>query len=147
MGLICSHGFWNGPYTMFHRWRCELARVAGYGVAPWDFGDGVIADAPVLPYEQLTIEQHEGQWERTPDDPLLVLLAHSDCSGEIAPEQAAPLAARLEELLPQVRQIPMADAEEAYDGVPKIDWHPEWTQRAIDALRTAAARGESVRFF
>ena len=41
-------------------------------------------------------------WAKTPEDALLVLLAHSPDDGEIWPAQAEPLANRLEELLPAI---------------------------------------------
>jgi hypothetical protein len=38
----------------------------------------------------------DGTWNKPPKDPILILLCHSDCSGSIAPDDAALLADRLE---------------------------------------------------
>lgn len=45
MGLDCTHGFWNGSYGAFMRWRTWLAAQAGIplslmeGFYGWDWGD------------------------------------------------------------------------------------------------------------
>ena len=78
-----------------------------------------------------------GEWDKTPDDPLLVLIAHSDCEGVIHPEQAIPLANRIEELMPLLSTEP----DTGHIG----DWKIK-TQKFIDGLRLAAESGEDVEF-
>jgi hypothetical protein len=116
-----------------------LAEVAGYAVAKivWD-EDGLNSEQPVIDWGHITKGQLMGKWEETPDDPLLVLIAHSDCEGTIYPEQAGPLADRLEELLPRL-------PDEEAPG--HIGHWGQKTQKFIDGLREAAAEGEPVEFY
>lgn len=112
-------------YTAFDHWRTAIAKAAGYRAGvdlDWDH----ISDANI-----------QGEWAETPTDPLLVLLAHSDCDGVIHPEQAGPLADRLAELLPMLL--------EGSGGGHIGDWR-EATQEFIDGLRRAVAAGEAVEF-
>lgn len=146
MGLSCSHGFWSGPYSMFGRWRCALAHAAGYPVGRVALENGYRADVPLLDYASFSAAQIEGVWSAPPADALLVLLVHSDCSGEIAPAEAAALADRLEGLLPNLADTVMAQGGATWDGMPKVDLYEQWTRHAIEALRKAAKRGESIDF-
>jgi hypothetical protein len=72
-------------------------------------------------------------WDVMRPDPLIALLDHSDCEGEIAAADCAPLADRLEDLLPQV------------PGGGVWNW-PKLTRQFIDGLRRAAIHGEAVEF-
>lgn len=92
-------------------WRKKVCEVAGYG----------------------DILKREGFGGDTPwpaDDPLVTLLAHSDCEGDILSEHCSPLADRLESLLP---------------ALTTAEWGDE-TKRFIDGLRLAASRKENVNF-
>lgn len=83
-----------------------------------------------------------GRWPAVPvrpdgtPDALIVLLAHSDCEGEIQEDMVGPLADRLEELLPLLEG----------DGGGHIGSYREKTQTFIDGLRRAEAAGEAVGF-
>ena len=136
MGLDTSHGCWHGAYGAFTRWRNKLAEVAGYHIAPIKYRDGFEMDTILVDWGHLQDRLH-GDWPETPADPLLVLIAHSDCDGVIHPEQAGPLANRLEELLPK---LPNEDAP-GHIG----SWR-EKTLKFIDGLRAAASAGEDVDF-
>lgn len=161
MGLDTTHDCWHGAYSAFNRWRHGLAEAAGIpldlmeGYA--DFADdrglaaafewarardgGPHCGSPYGPVLARFVEMVAAviplAWEVLRPDPLHVLLDHSDCDGEIPAALCAPLADRLEELLPLV-------ADNAGGG------HiPHWrdkTQAFIDGLRLAAARGEAVGF-
>lgn len=133
MGLYASHGCWSGAYGAFTRWRNELAEVAGYWIHQMPNGH----TTAVIDWGHVTAEQLHGEWAETPADPLLVLIAHSDCEGVIHPAQAGPLADRLEELIPL---LPL-DRAGGHVG----DWR-ETTQQFADGLRRAAAAGEDVEF-
>lgn len=138
MGLLVSHDCWHGAYSAFTTWRNKIAEVAGYQVTRivWD-EDRYNPPQPVIDWGHVTKAQLMGEWEETPDDPLLVLIAHSDCEGKIHPEQAEPLADRLEELLPRL-------PDEEVRG--HIGHWREKTQAFIDGLRDAAAADEVVEF-
>lgn len=131
MGLDTTHEAWHGPYSRFNRWRNELARVAGYTIVP--AGGGL--DHPDIAWDEITLANIQGDWTKgvEPADALVYLIAHSDCDGEIRPEQAAKLAPRLEELL-----LLLPEGDE--------DWRPH-TRRFIDGLLSAVAEGVAVEFW
>ena len=113
MGLDTTHECWHGSYSSFGRWRAKVCEVAGYGEirARVGFGGGI-------------------EWPA--NDPLVVLLSHSDCDGEISTEDCLGIADRLEELMPALRDAGGDYAEDA--------------QQWINGLRDAVAGGESVEF-
>jgi hypothetical protein len=137
MGLDCSHGAWHGAYSSFSRWRNAVAEAAGYSLETGDHLTYPALDWGSLPHATL-----EGIWEETPEDPLLVLLAHSDCNGDIFPAQAGPLADRLEELLPEIAKKHAAD----WGHITRDGGMVAVTQRFIDGLRLAQSLDEPLRF-
>jgi len=142
MGLDTSHGCWHGAYGAFSRWRDKLAEVAGYALwpvihEPDQFGRGYGRDTVMIDWGHVTEANLQGEWETTPADPLLVLIAHSDCDGVLRPAQAGPLADRLAELLPLLPD----EVAAGHIG----HWHTS-TQRFIDGLRAAVAADEEVVF-
>lgn len=101
------------------RWREKLSEVAGYG----------------------DLRQREGfggnvAWPN--GDPLVVLLSHSDCDGEIAAADCGPIADRLEQLMPALRVAGEAGGH--------IGNFADKTQQFIKGLRAAAAANEPVDF-
>jgi len=138
MGLDTSHDAWHGAYSAFTRWRNRIARAGGYMLSEIKAFNGIPGhEYPLLDYGHLTEAQCLGKWERTPEDPLLVLLWHSDCEGEIYPEQAGPLADRLESLLPALG---------AEEGGGHVGSYADKTRTFIAGLRAAAAAGEPIVF-
>lgn len=151
MGLDVSHDCWHGAYSAFMRWREGLAQAAGLpplqlmeGFYTSDsfgpiqsairFGDPVTVwrDAFIWLDRQLPI-----RWDCLKTDPLIILLNHSDCDGEISPGDAGPIADRLESLLDKLPT--------EVDGGHIGDWRSK-TQKFIDGLRLAASLGEVVDF-
>jgi hypothetical protein len=137
MGLDTSHDCWHGAYSAFDRFRNELAKAAGYDIASVVRDSGFHRDEILIDWGHVTEANLMGIWEKTPDDPLIVLIAHSDCEGVIKPEQAGPLADRMESLLDKLPGTP----DFGHIG----DWR-EKTQAFIDGLRLAVNRGEDVEF-
>lgn len=137
MGLYVSHDAWHGAYSAFTRWRHQLAKSAGYWVASVNYDDGTRMDSVMLDWGHLPPGHLYGEWPETPSDPLVVLLTHQDCEGVIHPQQAGPLADRLEELLPL---LPTED-DPGHIG----DWRVK-TQKFIDGCRAAVAAGEPLDF-
>ena len=136
MGLDCSHDAWHGAYSAFHRWRIKLAEVAGYAIADLDY-DGVKRETILVDWGHLQDKLY-GDWDKTPDDPLLILIAHSDCEGQINPPQLVALADRLDELLPELAK--------AGDGGGHIGNYAEKTKQFIAGLRWAAEENEPLLF-
>lgn len=142
MGLDTSHDCWHGAYSAFSRWRDKLAEVAGYTFHEGQYGHQIV-DLDWGSVEATIGKELLRDWPAMPvrpdgtPDPLIVLLAHSDCEGSIQVEFLGPLADRLEELLPGL---------EGEDGSGHIGLYTEKTQTFIDGLRRAAAAGERVEF-
>ncbi|WPH57789.1 hypothetical protein [Mycobacterium phage WXIN] len=142
MGLDISHGAWRGAYSAFSRWRDELAEAADYYIpkldpeeqngrklvcidwARWPM-DGYY-DPPYIPC----------RIDGTPD-PLLLLVAHSDCEGIIQHRFLDALANRLEELLPRVDGV---------EGFGHIGDYGDKTRTFIEGLRRAIEAGEDLEF-
>lgn len=146
MGLDVSHDCWHGAYSAFSRWREKLAQIAG--LPPLQLMEGFYEQGSHRdPFFDLS-QQYPNlaasytvslpiRWECLKPDVLYLLLNHSDCEGEIETEVCAPLATRLEDLLPL-----LPDADDAgHIG----NWRDK-TQKFIDGLRDAAAKGEVVSF-
>jgi hypothetical protein len=148
MGLDTSHGCWSGPYPSFMRWRCWVARCAGYpplhlmdgfcdpNLLVWSFKDAA------FPYwmgrDSLPI-----RWDNFKDDPLVLLLRHSDCDGDIQPDKCHAIAERLRQIAAENEEYvktPSATARADYDGMIPA------TIRFANGLDLAANNNEPVEF-
>lgn len=116
MGLDTTHDCWHGPYSVFMRWRVEIAKAVGIE----DLNDWW-SESDFPP------ETMQGIWSKYPDDPIVILLNHSDCDGIIPVEHCSALADRLEQL------------------IPKLD-SKDNARLFIKGLRRAADLGEDVEF-
>ncbi len=133
MGLDTSHNAWHGAYSAFSRWRHELAKAADYQVVRIE---GQLHDTTMIDWGHIVDKNYYGEWDEVPSDPLILLIAHSDCEGVIHPQHAAILADRLTELLPKLEG----------DGGGHIGNYREKTEQFIRGLRDAVAKGEDVDF-
>jgi hypothetical protein len=144
VGLDTSHGAFSGAYSSFTKWRADVARAAGYTVSLRK--DAVSG----FTYHDLGYDDRDyhdanymGIWapDEEPDDILLVLLVHSDCSGVIDRRHVPFLAARLEELLPRIRE--MASSHAGDDS-----WSsPSRTTLFIAGLNAAARARDEIEFY
>ena len=134
MGLDTTHDCWHGPYSQFMRWRqwLNLFIMTERGEA----GDEA---ARKIGYMGATTAALEKAWAdghyKDQSVPINVLMAHSDCDGDIPAEVCEPLADALEALLD--RHMPQR-------GI--YDEQRPATERFIRGLRKAAAAGEAVEF-
>ena len=114
MGLDTTHDCWHGPYSSFGDFRRALAKAAG--MPPLD--------------EMHGYKQGFRAWDSLRPDVLHKLLNHSDCDDEINTEDCAPLADRMEALLPNIES----------------DYWREKAEGFIAGLRLAASKQENVEF-
>jgi hypothetical protein len=156
MGLDTTHGCWHGAYSAFHRWRSQLAEIAG--LPPLEMMEGFWGAGSTgmeltlkcaANYCERTKNQHDAdglralasrpaiKWSALKPSPLHILLHHSDCEGSIAAADCGPIADALEALIPL---MPGDDA-----GGHIGNWRAK-TQAFVDGLRVAAAAGEDVEF-
>lgn len=123
MGLDTSHDCWHGSYITFGHFRGKLFDAA--------FGGG-----PRAHYAYL---DEVDAWPETDDrlkDPLMALLLHSDCDGEIEIDKQLALAERLEQLAPKL-------AEDPDDKTRRFS---ERAKTFAKGLREAHKAGEPVGF-
>lgn len=120
MGLDTTHNCWHGAYSAFMRFRRCVAKAAGIDLDKMEgFGEEGV------------------QWDTLRPSPLWKLLHHSDCDGEIAPEDCAGVADALEDILPK---LPETGEGHLSHGVRAA------AEQWIKGLRAAAAAGEPVKF-
>lgn len=140
MGLDCTHGAFNGAYSAFNRLRQAVCKAAG-GRYPF-FSD---ADRAYL--ETIgTYAVDNGRWY-VPDEIIIeawpglyVFLSHSDCDGEISPEDCRKVALDLERLLDKVSDEPAGGHLDAAGG------YKACVRKFIAGCRLAAAHGEALEF-
>lgn len=142
MGLDLSHGDFYFGYSRFSLWRNDVAELAGYLLEEIITRGGFPVRLPALDWDSFTLDNALGEWETTPDDPLVVLLIHSDCEGVIHPAQAAPLADRLGELLSKAP----ASTEGHSPADRRIASLRSGLERFIESLREALAAEEDLEF-
>lgn len=118
MGLDTSHGCWNGSYGNFSWWRTAIAKCAG------------------IELKQMVGFGGKKSWDDYEGDVIVELLNHSDCDSGIPAAVCSPLADRLEELLPKVKETEDDDSE----------YLVEKTVTFIRGLRLAASMNENVEF-
>jgi hypothetical protein len=115
------------------RFRHAIAEAAG-----WPMTDVDGRSSYWLPYDELTMDNFAGHWDRVPgDDPLIVFLAHSDCDGVIHPEHGVHIAKRLREIAPLLPE----------EGSGHIRSMRDSTIQFAEGLEAAAAAGEDVEFY
>jgi hypothetical protein len=85
MGLDTSHNAWHGPYSAFNRFRRNL----------------------MLSYNNTSLDDYEGYGGNIPmnniaDKGLFIFFNHSDCDGDISPEDCKLVSESLLSLSPKV---------------------------------------------
>lgn len=138
MGLDVSHECWRGAYSAFARWRDKLEEVAGYESAMIQDENGFMNKTVLIDWGHITEDNLQGHWKESPKDPLMILIAHSDCSGIIKTNDCLALMKRLKEL---INKLPDEDG-----GGHIGNWKTK-TQLFINGLKTASEAGEDVKFF
>lgn len=116
MGLDTSHDCGHFSYSGFHAFRQWLARRVGINLDEMQGFGG------------------QTSWPDKDDEPLVILLNHSDAEGEIAVEDLRPLAKRLRVLDGSLNMSEPAD------------WRVVAARRFADGLERAADVGEPVEF-
>lgn len=83
MGLDTTHNAWHGPYSSFGRWRKWLAKQIGFNLEEMQ---GYGGDRP---FDEM-------------DHDIKPLLNHSDCDGELSPEECKQIANGLKQIIDKV---------------------------------------------
>lgn len=106
----------GGPhwsYGSFSDFRVSLARLIGMNLKKMD---GYCRDPQALPKS----------WKKWESDPICLLLNHSDCDGELSPEDCARCAPRLRELVGQ-----LTDVYDVQHGLILADYMDECAKRGV----------------
>lgn len=119
-------------YSGFSTWRAAIAEAAGVGTTR----EGFFSPQPDLDYSRYEDKNYYGEWDTDPEDPLYLIYVHSDCEGMLPHKYMAPLADRLEEILPLLRPDEVFYPTSAR-GV---------TEKFIAGLRSAHEKGHGLLF-
>lgn len=134
MGLDTTHDCWHGPYSQFMRWRQWI----NHFVMEERAGAGD-EEARKISHMGATVQAIEKAWNDGHYEdqavPINVLMAHSDCDGDIPAAVCGPLADELERLLKHMPERGIYDEQRPA------------TERFIRGLRRAAAANEDVEFY
>lgn len=107
--LTIGKGGFCGPPLDFAKLRVALARAAGIPITKLhvasEAGDDVAIEVPDLSNFDLIEKNLYGEWDSIPSEPLLILLAHSDETGNIVEKHMLPLSVRLRELKDAVHDM------------------------------------------
>ena len=149
MGLDTSHDAWHGAYSAFMRWREMIAEIAGMpplrmmegfwtkGQAPYDPATMIFNDESGKESVERFCSGLPIKWEALKPSALHALLYHSDCEGELSPEECRGIADELEKLLPLFPQG---------DGGGHIGNWRDKTSQFIAGCRAAAEANEPINF-
>ncbi len=112
MGIDFSHGQARWSYGGFNNFRQRLAQILGFNL------NDMIGFGGDLSWDQV-------------HDPIKDLLDHSDCDGDLSPEQCATIA-------PRLREMVTAWPNDEYDKVSAL--------KLAEGMELAAAEGERLIF-
>lgn len=136
MGLDCSHDAFSGAYSAFNRFRQAVCKAMGGSFPPHETDrheDGDVLEPDKWYWGTgFNEETHPG---------LFVFLAHSDCDGEISPEDCTKVANDLETLLPKVEALGSGGGHIERDG-----GYGAVCRRFIAGCREAAKDNEPIVF-
>lgn len=141
MGLDTTHDAFHGAYSAFDRWRGEILKAAG--------GRGGYGRCRKEPAQE---GDREGWWYYGPGysgethPGLHILLCHSDCDGEISPEDCAKVADDLEALLPALEESLLTAGDWESGHIVRYGGFMTVTKRFISGCLAAAKAGEALEF-
>jgi len=122
MGLDTTHDCWHGPYSSFNQFRHELAKQIGIDLREYmGYGGNGLKDLQSIPHD------------------IMPLLNHSDCDGELTPDECKKIANGLGEILNNLK----IDKENEYLSSGSFRQH---IIQFMNGCVNAAFMGEHVEF-
>ena len=139
MGLDCSHDAFHGAYSAFNRFRRSICYVIGGSFPPHDKNNHLLWSDEDKPDENIWYWGHGYSHETHPG--LAIFLSHSDCDGEISPEDCIKVANDLEPLIPR-----LAELGSDWGHIASAGGFAEVCQKFVDGCKLAASLGEPLTF-
>lgn len=139
MGLDCSHDAFHGAYSSFKRFRQAVCYVMGGSYPPHDKNNGLLWSSEKEPEDSRWYWGHN--YSRNTHPGLALFLEHSDCDGELSPEDCLKVANDLEPLIPRLAELGTDWGHIAREG-----GFAEVCQKFVNGCRLAARRGEPLTF-
>ncbi|MDG1949479.1 MAG: hypothetical protein P8J32_01495 [bacterium] len=122
MGLDTTHGCWNGAYSSFGAFRKELAEQIGITLSDYQgFGGNLLFDGL----------KHG----------IISLLDHSDCDGELSPEECTSVAQGLQQVIDGFTECKLLQKDKG-----TAEYFIERCERFRDGCLKAIAANETVEF-
>lgn len=126
MGLDTTHDCWHGAYSSFAMFRKNLAALIGMDLSSMEGFGGT------KPFPSKQVE------------PLVILLNHSDCDGDIEVEDLDPLRERMQLILNDLTEEKFKAA--AGPGYFSFEYFKEKMESWIEGLEFAKSKNEKVEF-
>lgn len=130
MGLDTTHDAWHGPYSAFREFRDELGKVSGFNVKNYDW-DSITNEQLLGHWGDVKPEIKDGIYDTPRHDPILYLLIHQDCEGEIEYQHLPGLMKSLETLR---------------SNFDLSDYTEESLDQFIEGIKSAIDAGQSLGF-
>lgn len=130
MGLDCSHDAFHGAYSAFNRLRQTIAKAT---------------DGSFPPHEDKELDDNLWYWgdsfSRKTHPGLFIFMQHSDCDGEISPDDCIKIANDLESLLPEMEKHGIGTGHVMVRG-----GYSSVVKKFITGCRLAAKNNEVLTF-
>jgi len=128
MGLSISHNAYSGSHSSFGAWRASIAKAAGF------------PELAEMEYYKLT----GGIPWSSLDDPLVDLMIHSDCEGNLKPTQLKGIVERLESLAENIakQQPGLSDPGNVHYNLS----NSYITKKFIDGAKVAVTKNQLMKF-
>lgn len=139
MGLDCSHDAFHGAYSSFNRFRQAVCYVIGGSYPPHNKTNTFLWSEEKQPDENTWYWGYGYSHETHPG--LALFLSHSDCDGEISPEDCIKIANDLEPLIPRLAELGLG-----WGHIEREGGYAEVCRKFVNGCRSAAAANEPLTF-
>jgi hypothetical protein len=140
MGLDISHNAFHGSYSAFNRLRQAICYVIG-GSYPPHMESNYLLWSSDNPPDKNTWYWGQGYSEETHPG-LFLFLCHSDCDGEISPEDCLKVVKDLEPIIPRLEELGLD-----WGNIQKNGGFAGTCRKFIDGCKLAAQSKEPLYFY
>lgn len=141
MGMRATNDAWSGSCSGFNAWRNRIAIILGIGTKEFTYKGAMgFSKTMIVPnYDEkaYTAKNYMGMWKSIPEEPIMLLLAHSDCEGVLKVKHLKLIVQRLEEML--------AYARLTLSNEPQFGFYEE-TEKFIDGAKKCIEQNVQMEF-